>query len=229
MNNQQKYNKFFKTSAKILLKEQTIFNNISVIQQEELPENINLNNILKKLEVLIPEHFVQNLDGIYIGSYDFLLKRDLNALYKDGAIYVLPEQDDEKDVFDDIVHEIAHCVEEAYGPDIYEDGSIEQEFLLKRRRLFDILSAYGYNDLSRSSFLNPEYDEKFDEFLYLIVGYPVLQQAIPDLFCSPYGATSLREYFANGFEEYFARRQYNRVKNVSPSVYQKIEILLGEM
>jgi hypothetical protein len=47
------------------------------------------------------------------------------------------------------------------------------------------------------------------------------------LFVSPYGATSLREYFANCFEEYFARRQYDHVKKISPAVFEKIELLLG--
>lgn len=224
----KKYSKLFRSGNKIRLVEQTIFGNINVIQQEELPDNINLNTILKKLEVIIPDHFVQNLDGIYIGTYDFLLKRDLNALYKDGVIYVLPEQDDEADVFDDIVHEVAHCVEDTYGPDIYEDGSIEEEFLRKRKRLFDILRAYGYTkEMPESAFMNPEFDETFDQFLYLIVGYPTLAQLAPDLFVSPYGATSMREYFANVFEHYFAHREYKRVKNVSPSVYEKLELLLG--
>ena len=106
----KKYSKLFRSGNKIRLIEQTIYGNINVIQQEDLPDNINLNNILKKLQIIIPNHFVQNLDGIYIGTYDFLLKRDLNALYKDGVIYVLPEQDNEMDIFDDIVHEVAHCV-----------------------------------------------------------------------------------------------------------------------
>ena len=60
-----------------------------------------------------------------------------------------------------------------------------------------------------------------------MVGYPTLTQLTPNLFVSPYGATSLREYFANCFEEYFARRQYNHVKKISPAVYEKIELLLG--
>ena len=121
MNNKNP-NRFFKSSTQIKLAEQTVFGTVNVVQQQEMPDNINLNNILKKLQVIIPEHFVQNLDSIYIGEYDFLLKRDLNALYKDGVIYVLPEQDDEQDVYEDIIHEIAHCVEETYGMDIYEDG-----------------------------------------------------------------------------------------------------------
>ena len=230
MNNIQqktKLNKYFRSSTQIKLLEQTIFGNVNVIQQEDLPDNINVNNILKKLEIYVPDNFVQNLDGIYFGTYDFLLKRDLNALYKDGVIYVLPEQDDEADIFDDIVHEIAHCVEETYGFDIYEDGKIEEEFFTKRKRLFDILNAYGYNQVSANAYENMDYDLKFDQFLYLIVGYPALEQLTPGLFVSPYGATSLREYFANCFEEYFARKKYEHVKKVSPAVYEKIELLLG--
>ena len=225
----QKHKKLFRSGDKIKLVEQTIFGNINVVQQEDLPENVNLNKILKDIQLVIPQHFVQNLDGIYIGTYDFLQKRDLNALYKDGCIYMLPEQDDEADAFEDIVHEIAHCVEETYGTDIYEDQLLEQEFLRKRKALFDILRAYGYTkDMPASAFMNPEFDEKFDEFLYLMVGYPILNQLAPDLFVSPYAATSLREYFANGFEHYFAKREYKRVNKISPSIYEKIEVLLGQ-
>lgn len=226
MNNKNP-NRFFKSAAQIRLIEQTIFGTINVVQQQQMPDNINLNNILKKLQVIVPEHFVQNLDGIYIGEYEFLLKRDLNALYKDGVIYVLPEQDSEQDVYEDIIHEIAHCVEETYGMDIYEDGKIEQEFLRKRRALLDILKAYGYNEVSDAAYGNTEFSQKFDEFLYLIVGYPTLTQLTPNLFVSPYGATSLREYFANCFEEYFALRRYDNVKKISPAVFEKIELLLG--
>lgn len=222
-------NKYFRSGDKIKLSEQTIFGNINVIQQEDISENVDLNLILRKLQQIIPEHFVQNLDGIYIGTYDFLLNRDLNALYKDGVIYMLAQQDDSEDALDDIVHEIAHCVEETYGAEIYEDTSIEEEFLHKRKRLFDILSAHGYTKgLSKSMFMNPEYDEIFDQFLYVVVGYPTLTQLVPDLFVSPYAATSLREYFANGFEHFFAKREHKRVKLISSCIYDKIELLLGQ-
>jgi len=45
------------------------------------------------------------------------------------------------------------------------------------------------------------------------------------LFVSPYAATSLREYFAIGFEEYHLKdRVY--LKKISPKLYFKIEELL---
>jgi hypothetical protein len=225
----KRQNSYFRSGNDIRLLEQTVFGSVNVIQQEQLPDNVNINNILKKLEIVIPQHFIQNLDGIYIGTYSFLLDRELNAQYKDGVIYVLADQDSEMDIYDDIIHEIAHCVEETYGPDIYEDGSLEEEFMRKRRRLFDSLRAYGYTDgMPEAKFMNPDFDPKFDRYLYSTVGYPVLAQLVPDLFVSPYGATSLREYFANSFEHYFAHREYKRVLNVSPSVYKKIEMLLGD-
>ena len=51
--------------------------------------------------------------------------------------------------------------------------------------------------------MNPNYVLEFDEFLYKTVGYDLLRDLTVELFVSPYAATSLREYFANGFEHYF--------------------------
>ena len=47
------------------------------------------------------------------------------------------------------------------------------------------------------------------------------------LFVSPYGATSLSEYFANGFEKYFLDSP-KTVKDVSPVLYNKIETILND-
>jgi Mlc titration factor MtfA (ptsG expression regulator) len=47
------------------------------------------------------------------------------------------------------------------------------------------------------------------------------------LFCSPYGATSIQEYFANGFEKYFTESpQY--VKKISPVMYQKVVEVIND-
>ena len=41
----------------------------------------------------------------------------------------------------------------------------------------------------------------------------------------PYSITSIREYFGNGFEEYL-RGDAKYLKNISPTLYNKIEELL---
>lgn len=205
----------------INLGEYLVFGRTQVFEHEPLPPHVNLRNLLVRLEDSLPQHYVGELDVIYIGNYDFLAKRDLNAMYENGAIYILPDQDDEDDLYDDMIHEIAHCVEDTYGDYIYGDGEIEREFLVKRKKLLDILKREGY-DCSLGDFLNVDYSKEFDEFLYIDVGYPKLQGLTMNLFVSPYGATSLREYFANCFEEVYARENLQLVKSLSPAVYKTI-------
>lgn len=222
------YLKYFKSSQSVLLKEHVLYNRINIFVNEKLPDNIDITNVLKNFQLSIPEHFLENLDSIYVGQFDFLSDRDLTAVYKDGAIYVSPNQDNEKDMLDDLVHEAAHCAEETYGIDIYEDSKIEQEFLKKRAALYSILKSQGFDTMPRSAYMQVEYSEDFDEFLYMVVGYPALIQLTMNIFITPYGATSLREYFANCFEEYFAKRNYKEVKLLSPAVFEKIDMLLGK-
>lgn len=224
----KKLNKYFKSPDKVLLKENEIFGRINVVQQEDLSENVNLKKVLNNIEKIIPEHLLENLDSIYIGNYDFLIDRDLNAVYQDGAIYLMPHYDNEEDIFDDIVHEIAHCVEDNFLYHIYEDGEIENEFLKKRKKMLDILRAYDYDHVDEKEFYNVEYSPEFDEYLYIMIGYPVLTQLTSGIFVTPYGATSMREYFANCFEQYFAKRNFKEVRTISPAVFKKIEFLLSK-
>tara|TARA_R100000152_G_C6618537_1_gene70026 strand:- start:331 stop:609 length:279 start_codon:yes stop_codon:yes gene_type:complete len=72
-----------------------------------------------------------------------------------------------------------------------------------------------------------EYNEKFDNFLANTVGYPTLLTLTMGLFCSPYGATSIQEYFANGFEKYFLDNP-RVVRDISPTLYRKIEEIIND-
>ena len=204
--------------------EKVFFKKTTVLVKDPLPENVNIDRVLSLLEKRIPEHLAYGIDMIYIGQFQEFVDRDINAAYKDGAIYVTNEQIDEDDMLDDITHEIAHACEEAYTSLIYADGKIQNEFVGKRRRLFEILRTEGYK-VSLEDFLNTEYSREFDEFLYQEVGYDKLTFFTMGLFVSPYGATSYREYFANGFEHYFLNEP-RYVKVVSPAVYEKIDGLV---
>ena len=124
---------------------------------------------------------------------------------------------------DDIVHEIAHAAEEKYWAEIYGDGSVEEEFISKRKRLFDILRSYEYN-IIEGDFLNVEYSENFDALLYKQVGYEKLEFFSMNLFLTPYSITSMQEYYAVGFEEYFLRDRADLI-SVAPYLSRKIEIL----
>lgn len=202
-------------------KELTVFGDVNVFIKDPLPEDIDVRNVLTKLETLIPKYFASGLDLIIIGQNGEFEERDINAMYQDGAIYVTNLQMTEEDLLDDIVHELAHAVEENNGEFLYSDELIFKEFMGKRKRLLDILTQEGYS-VDEQNFMNAEYDREFDEFLYQEVGYPTLTALTMGLFASPYGATSLREYFANGFEEYFLGDR-NYLKKISPFLYSKLD------
>ena len=80
----------------------------------------------------------------------------------------------------------------------------------------------------KSFFQNVEFDREFDEFLHQKVGYDILRTAIQGLFISPYAATSLREYFATGFTDFYMDSDHKYLKTVSPVLYEKIIMLQDE-
>ena len=193
---------------------------------EPLPKHVSLSKVVDKVEYLLPDNILDTIDVIYVKHLDEFESRDVNALYKDGAIYVTNLQDDNQDMVDDIVHEFAHAVEEAYGAQIYEDEKIQREFLGKRIRFERILRSAGF-DTSRHNFKNLEYSQVLDEFFFEDIGYPTLVSYSYGLFLGPYGITSLREYFATGFEEYFMGDK-RLLNSLSPAIYEKLNNLIME-
>ena len=215
-------------NAKNNARERHIYGDKVVYLKDQLPYGFDLNYVLETVEKLIPRRLVNNVDVIYVGKFPEFENGDtpFNAKYKDDALYVTNDQESENDMIDDIVHEIAHAVEEQFGEDIYDDMSVESEFKGKKERLYHILEQEGF-DPDKNKFENVEYDKYLDHYLYNIVGYPTLTSLSMGLFYSPYAITSLREYFANGFENYFLRDE-GYLKKISPVLYNKIVSLLEE-
>jgi hypothetical protein len=219
-------NEYIKKSSSIIKenRERRLYGRIPVYTKDPLTKKINLDFILKKIESIIPYELVSSIDSIYIGQFEHLNSRNVNAAYHEGAIYVTNAQDDENDMIDDIIHEMAHSVEETQTIKLYSDNEMEQEFLGKRSRLASLLQAEGF-DVSMDMILDPDYIREFDEFLYKEVGYPVLTTLTMGLFYSPYAITSLREYFANGFEAVFLHNDAHYLKKISPRLFSKLENL----
>lgn len=219
-----------KSSAAIVKenKNYTIYDQIPFIVKDPIPDNISLDVIIKTLESYLPSKFAQNVDSIYMGQFEELSQREITSVWKDGAIFVDNEQDSVDDIVEDLIHEIAHATEDAFQFEIYSDDHIEYEFLLKRRHLYDILLSHDVEELpTQDVFMSLGYNDQFDEYLHKTVGYERLTWMTMGLFASPYGATSVREYFANGFEEYFSPDgDRTELKMISPAVYNKIEQLM---
>lgn len=201
-------------------KEFFIFRDVLILLQKKLP-HLDINYVCKKIQKTIPKTFFKDLDYIYIGDFEELKIRNVQSAYLRGAIYITSENQTEETLFAAIAHELAHSVESVFYEKIYGDAEVAAEFISKRKKLRSILKSQDLEFEDPLVYIRQEYNPAFDDFLYRIVGYDRLNQLITGLYVSPYAATSLREYFANGFEHYFMNdRDY--LKKISPKLYTKI-------
>lgn len=196
---------------------------IDIYIKDSLPEHIDPDTVFKFISSRLPSHLMSSIDVIYVGDFEMFKEKEVNALYQDGAIYVSNSQDNEEDMIDDIMHEIAHSVEEKYFGIIYDDQSIKKEFLGKRKRLYHMLLSHDFKPFAKIA-TKYVYDKDIDMYFYKEVGYETLLYMTMGLFPSPYSATSLREYFAIGFEQYYLKDR-GHLKKECPVLYNKISEL----
>tara|TARA_Y100000310_G_scaffold253356_1_gene260203 strand:+ start:757 stop:1458 length:702 start_codon:yes stop_codon:yes gene_type:complete len=226
-NNLKEYISLSDKTSKKQNKEYYLFGTILTYVKDDFLVDLDLDSVLRRVEKLVPRTLIDNnLDAIYIGEFESLLaKGEHTALYSDGAIYVSNDQADEQDVFRDLIHEIAHAIEETHRAEIFSDRTIENEFLSKRQMLYSLLVADGH-EASLPLFLNVDFSERMDNFLYRELGYPTLTSYSMGLFVNPYAVTDVREYYARGFEEYiYGDKKY--LKKISPSLYNILDKILG--
>lgn len=223
-NTMKKYIQENSFKSRDAFKEYTLFDK-PVYLLQPLDDGVDLEVVLSIISQKIPQSLTDNFENIYIGNFkDFSEDgKYFNALYKDGTIYVSNEQDDESDMTDDVVHEIAHSLEKSNHDEIYGDQALENEFLAKRKYLHHLIPADTRANMVH--FLNPHYDENFDMYLYKDLGYELLRGLTANLFYSPYAITSGAEYWANGFEHYFLGDR-QKLKDISPILYNKIKNLV---
>ena len=183
---------------------------------------VDLEAVVSQLEAKLPDHLRDGVEMIIVGQFDEFAERDINAFYKDGALYVSNFHTDNDDLLDDLIHETAHSVEEQYGMEIYADQKIKNEFLRKREHLYNILSKMNMAT-DKQRFMDTEYEQEFDEYLFNDVGYDKLSEILKGVVVTPYAVTSLREYFATAFTEFYLHPDsHNYLKKVSPEVYKKL-------
>ena len=212
---------------KMLQEQQTDFytpSGIHVFFKDNI-DNINVEKVVNKVENTIPPHLLSEVEMIIVGWFDEFEERSLNAFYDSGTLYISNIQDDFADMYDDLIHEISHSIEEPHGYFLYGDKKIENEFLRKRKYLHDILLKIGYK-IPLSVFMNPEYNKEFDLFLYEEIGYDKITTLTAGVFINPYAPTSLREYYATGFTEFFVNPDgHSFLQKVSPELYKKLVLL----
>jgi hypothetical protein len=196
--------------------------NVPLFVVDEPPESVDLPAFCQEIEKYIPPRLLTNVEVVYVGNFKDLKGR--NAAFAHGAIYMTSAEPTNEDMLENFIHEVAHSLETEHGMNLYTDD-LRNEFVGKRERLRYMLSSQGYK-INPLMYAFTEYNEKFDNFLANEVGYPTLLTLTMGLFISPYGATSLQEYFANGFEKYFLDNP-RTVRDISPVLYRKIEEIVN--
>ena len=189
------------------LRRQYKLRDIEIFIKDNLPKGIDPDFVLKYIASILPEHLLVNIDIIYIGQFENLISRDIRGVFEDGAIFITNEQDTEMDLIDDLIHEVSHSIEYAYKDIIYGEA------------LFNILKTKGLKPpMALISDIN--YNKAIDDYLYREVGYPALNQIVThnSLFVGSYAITSIREYFASGFEAYFLNEK-QLVFDLCPALY----------
>ncbi len=76
--------------------EYTFFGDIYVYVKDPIPESIDLAAVLGEVESTIPHQLAKEIDTIYVGRFEELAERELQALYKDGALYLTNLQHSEE-------------------------------------------------------------------------------------------------------------------------------------
>jgi hypothetical protein len=203
------------------MKEYYIYN-IPLFVVDDSETELDISKFCSDVEEILPHALLNNVEMVYIGKFEDL--KDRNAMFDQGAIYMTSLEPTIFDMLENFVHEVAHSLEARHGMNIY-DNNLVREFTVKRRKLYELLTAEGYN-VELKYFLDTEYNKQFDDFLANTVGYPTLLTLTIGLFSSPYGATSIQEYFANGFEKYYLDSP-RTVGSISPVLYRKIEEIIN--
>ena len=193
----------------------------------ENSNKLNYKSVINRIYEMIPSHLTRGIQKYVIGPNENLSDRHLQGMYKNNTIYISGDQPSEEEVLDDIVHEVSHHVEESHHNLVYSDNTIKKEFIRKRLELKNALILRKI-DTKNFNFSNEEYDFNFDKFLYQEVGYNILGVVGANIFHSPYAATSLREYFASGFEAFYMKEDVQQLKKISPNLFKKI-ILLNDV
>ena len=196
---------------------------VDVFIKDRTPDNIDDDFVFNYISARIPFRLARNVDIIYVGQFPEMAEREINAYYEDGAIYVTNDQEDEMDMVDDIIHELAHAVERNNEQIVYGTGRLQSEFKAKRRNLYTLIQ--DMYDIPDGFLTDIEYNKEIDNFLYKTIGYDILNQMVANIFVSGYAATSVSEYFARGFEEYFIGDKKS-LKSMSPVLYRIIDELV---
>ena len=73
---------------------QKLISGIYVMIKDPLPKHISIEDSVAKITGRLPDHFLRLVDVIYVGDFDFLREKNVNAVFMENAIYITNDQDE---------------------------------------------------------------------------------------------------------------------------------------
>ena len=183
---------------------------------------VEIKFFIDKLREILSPKALNHVNKIKFGRYPNLDKENYKSYYKDGTIYLSNQVDFVEDILMNFFHELAHSFEKPYYEEIYKDGFLAKEFLNKRNKLKNVITMYEGGRAPPFDFNQINYSKKLDNYLVNTIGYDKLWKYSAGIFTNPYAATSLREYFAAGFENWLKGEQ-EMLYRTSPVLYNKLK------
>jgi hypothetical protein len=193
-----------------------------IIQDKGSFNSRDINFFIDKLKETLSPKVLDHVNKIKFGSFPNLDKENYKSYYKDGTIYLSNQVDFVEDLLMNFFHELAHSFEKPYYGQIYEDGFLAKEFKNKRNQLKNVISMYEGGKTPPFDFNQINYSKELDDYLANTIGYDKLWKYCSGIFTNPYAATSLREYFAAGFENWLKGDQ-EMLYRTSPVLYNKLK------
>jgi hypothetical protein len=222
----QKLTEYIRKNKNWVIRENYETPYVNVYVKDAFPKNVSFEYVFDEVKDKVPKRLFNNIKSIVVGNFDSLNEKNLNSMYHDGTLYLSNAERNEESILHDIIHELAHSVENDYKDLIYGDKALQVEFINKRKKLFNQMSPH-YPECHDFDFEEINYDGNFDDFLYKKVTYPKLARLSGGIFFTPYATTSLREYFADGFENYCLYPQARKdLYMMCPSLYAKVRKLV---
>ena len=185
-------------------------------------DTADIQYLLNQIEEKTSPESCQHINQIKLGSFPKLERENYKSYYKKGVIYLSNKENFVEEVLMNFFHELAHSFEKPYFDQIYGDRFLEKEFLNKRNQLKSIISTYEGGRPPPVDFNQINYSKKLDDYLANTIGYDKLWKYSAGIFTNPYAATSLREYFAAGFETWLKGEQ-EMLYRTSPVLYNKLK------
>jgi hypothetical protein len=206
-----------------------LHNKYLVYVSHHLPFTVKVEEVIARIENVIPENLLEETLDIFIGNFDKLHSKQLKSLYHDGAIYVSNELESEEILFYHIICALSYCVEHNNKDIIYADGLLEKEFLEKRLRVYNMYAKeVQAKKLNIQDFMNIYYDKNLENLMLSILHRSKKGISIYDVFPSAFGFVSLKQYFIDCFVEYTMKMvEKEKLKHLTPIAYKKINQLLS--